>query len=63
MSTVKVICTAAIMIACLVVIYPRFMHPLVLRLFGVNDHPKRNNYGMLKVAWNKQTKNNNNIRF
>ncbi|XP_005111195.1 resistance to inhibitors of cholinesterase protein 3 [Aplysia californica] len=41
MSTLKTIGTVAIMVACFAVIYPRFMHPLILRAFGLNDPPNK----------------------
>ncbi|CAL1535557.1 unnamed protein product [Lymnaea stagnalis] len=41
MSTLKAFGTVAIMVACFAVIYPRFMHPLVLRALGMNDPPQK----------------------
>nr|KAI8760282.1 resistance to inhibitors of cholinesterase protein 3-like [Biomphalaria glabrata] len=37
MSTLKAIGTVGIMIACFAIIYPRFMHPLVLRALGMSE--------------------------
>lgn len=36
MSTLKLIGCVAIIIGCFALLYPRFMHPLVLRLFGLH---------------------------
>ena len=40
MADLKFVGAVAIMVACFAVIYPRFMHPLFLRVFGLNDPPK-----------------------
>ncbi|GFO29457.1 resistance to inhibitors of cholinesterase protein 3-like [Plakobranchus ocellatus] len=41
MADLKFVGAVAIMVACFAVIYPRFMHPLFLRAFGLNDPPKQ----------------------
>ncbi|RUS83730.1 hypothetical protein EGW08_008526 [Elysia chlorotica] len=45
MADVKFIGTVAIMVACFAVIYPRFMHPFFLKVFGFNDPPKHDREG------------------
>ncbi|BFZ04278.1 hypothetical protein BsWGS_07317 [Bradybaena similaris] len=41
MSPIKAFGTVAVMLACFVVIYPRYMHPFVLRAFGMYEPPKK----------------------
>lgn len=41
MSTFKVFGSVALMIICFAIVYPRFMHPLVLRAFGLNEPTKK----------------------
>ncbi|CAG5135799.1 unnamed protein product [Candidula unifasciata] len=41
MSPIKAFGTVAVMVACFVVIYPRFMHPFVLKAFGLYEPPKK----------------------
>ncbi|RUS71084.1 hypothetical protein EGW08_021162 [Elysia chlorotica] len=52
MADVKFIGTVAIMVACFAVIYPRFMHPFFLKVFGFNDPPKHDREGTHPPGFN-----------